>query len=424
MSGPGGDLATAAAPRFVLFDSLRALAALSVFAVHLPWVAALALDNPLRPYLVQLDVGIAVFFLISGFLLYRPFVKARWDAARGPDTRAYTARRFLRIVPAYWVALPFAVLLVGRSGEAATATPVFSAHGVVAYFGFLQVYDSDTLFGGISAAWTLCVEVAFYALLPAWALLLRRVPARSRRELLRSELLALAVLFVAGLGWTAVAAASSPPPANVFFDVTQIRPWLYVLPAFLDHFALGMGLAVLSVALVGRPSLPRPLRVVERAPWLSWAVSAAAFVVLAHLARWLPEEWALRFVLTHALQGVVALGLLLPAVFGDPDRGAVRHLLANRALLWVGLVSYGLYLWHVAVMRELDDLGAADALGRAGFTAAALTLSLLAAAASFYVVERRALRLGRRLSGRRRSQDAEMRLADLVDHERSGAGVP
>jgi peptidoglycan/LPS O-acetylase OafA/YrhL len=149
-----------------------------------------------------------------------------------------------------------------------------------------------------------------------------------------------------------------------------------------------------------------------------------AFGAMGRLGHWFPDSWAAHFVFNHVLQGIVALGLLLPAVFGDDRGGAVRRILANRVLLWVGVVSYGLYLWHVAVMRKLTDLGLLDSLGRGGFTALALALSLLAAAASFYVVERPALRLGRRLSGRRRSQDADMRLADLSRDERSDAAVP
>src|SRR5919202_3435807 len=96
----------ARADRFPLFDSLRAIAALSVFAAH----AYLVLEgfgaaNPLRDVLVRLDVGVTIFFVISGFLLYRPFVRARLRSEDAPAARAYGWRRLLRIGPAYWVAL-------------------------------------------------------------------------------------------------------------------------------------------------------------------------------------------------------------------------------------------------------------------------------------------------------------------------------
>jgi peptidoglycan/LPS O-acetylase OafA/YrhL len=411
-------------PRFPLFDSLRAIAALSVFVFHLPLVARMSIDNPVRPYLLVLNVGIAVFFLISGFLLYRPFAQARYVEDRSPATVPYAARRALRIVPAYWVALVFVVLLVGKSGESVSADPIFTPEGIVRYFGFLQVYDPDTLFGGVSAAWTLCVEVTFYAMLPLWALAMRRIPCRSRRDFLRSELLGLAGLSVIGLTWTAVAAPdTATEAAAAFVSVNQIQPWLYVLPAYLAHFALGMALAVASVARADWPRQPRAVELIDRKPWLPWIVAAIAFALIANIDK-LVESWTLRFLGTHVLQAVFAFGLLLPAVFGDPSRGWVRKLLANRVLLWIGLVSYGLYLWHVIVNVKLTDWGALDSLPAAGFVAAALCLTLLAAAASFYLVERRALRFGRRVSHRRRSQDADLRMRDLSRHERPEPGVP
>ena len=409
-------------PRYPLFDSLRAIAALSVFAVHLPWVYRLAADNPVKPYLVQLNVGVAVFFLISGFLLYRPFARARYAGDRSPATLPYAERRGLRIFPAYWVALAGVVVLVGKSGEAATATPVFSVHGALAYFPLTQAYDSDTLLGGISAAWTLSVELSFYVLLPLWAMLLRRVPCSSPREFLRSELVALGALFVIGLAWTSLAAGQKVPLAALV-DVTLIKPWLYVLPGYLDQFALGMALAVLSIVVADRLERPRAVQLVDRASWLPWLVAALVFIVLGNVISWVSgPRW--QIIAIHELQGLFALALLLPAVFGDPDRGVVRRLLGNRVLLWIGLVSYGVYLWHVAIMRKLADLGALGALGTVPFTAIALGLTLIVAAASFYGIERHALRLGRRLSHRRGSQDADMRMRDLPSHERPEPGVP
>ncbi len=422
--GPTGSAGSTSNPRYPLFDSLRAIAALSVFVFHLPQVFRMSVDNPARPYLLELNVGVAVFFLVSGFLLYRPFASARYLGNAAPATLPYAERRALRIFPAYWVALVGVVILLGSSGEAVTATPVFSAHGIVAYFPLLQVYDSNTLLGGVSAAWTLCVELSFYAMLPLWAMLLGRIPARSAPSFVRSELLALAGLFLVGATWTVVASLNTRVSAGVFLDVTQITPWLYVLPAYLDQFALGMALAVCSVAAADRPVQPKAIRVVDRAPWVPWLIAGLAFFLLGHVARWAPDSFAGRYIATHELQALFAFALLLPAIFGDPDQGLVRRVLANRVLLWVGLVSYGVYLWHAVIMAKLTDLGALDSLSSFWYGTIALSLTLLLAAASFYGVERYALRLSRRLSHRRRSQDADNRMRDLPSHERPEPGVP
>lgn len=366
-------------------------------------------------------MGVAVFFLISGFLLYRPFARARYERRGVPALGAYAARRALRIFPAYWVALLGAVVLIE---QAPLTTDVLSAQGIYAYFGLLQVYDADTLVGGISAAWTLSVELSFYLLLPLWALLMQQVPCRSRNEFVRSEMLGLGGLFVVGVIWTAIAAGDTGPNPNAVIDVTLLNPWLYVLPGFLEQFALGMGLAVVSVALADRSHQPGAIRLIERASWLPWLLASLAFLGLGQVKEWFQGSYAAEEVMRHSLQALVAFGLLLPAIFGDPDRGLVRRLLANRALLWIGLVSYGVYLWHVTVMTEMNDFGALDGLSPVWYVVLALALTLLAAAASFYAVERPALRLGRRLSKRRTSQDADARMHDLRQHERPEPGLP
>jgi peptidoglycan/LPS O-acetylase OafA/YrhL len=102
----------------------------------------------------------------------------------------------------------------------------------------------------------------------------------------------------------------------------------------------------------------------------------------------------------------------------------VRRVLANRVLLWIGLVSYALFLWHAPIIAKLADLGALDAFSAGGFIAAAFGVSLLVAAGSFYAVERPAMRLGRRLSRRAGSQDADVRMRDLARHERAEPGAP
>jgi peptidoglycan/LPS O-acetylase OafA/YrhL len=405
-------------PRFPLFDSLRGIAALCVFSEHLPYAIRMGPDNPFKPYLLQLNAGVSIFFLASGFLIYRPFARARLRGAAAPALIPYAIRRVLRVVPPYWLALPFVALLVGPAGEAANAAHVFSVRGILSYFGFVQVYDHRTLLGGISAAWSLCVEASFYAMLPLWAWLLRRVSNRSHRAFVRSELLALVPLVLIGVLWTGIAASNIHIDRSVFLDPTRIPPWLYVLPSYIDHFAIGMALAVLSVVVAEARVVPRAVRVIDRAPWLPWLMAATAYFCIGNIGVWTGGNYGARTLGTHVLQGIFALGMLLPAVFGNPDRGLVRKVLSNRVLSWVGIVSYGFYLWHTIVLFKLGGWGARESFSPVAFIGVALTASLLCAAGSFYGLERYAQRLGRRLSHRRRSQDADMRVRDLVHHER------
>jgi peptidoglycan/LPS O-acetylase OafA/YrhL len=247
------------------------------------------------------------------------------------------------------------------------------------------------------------VEVSFYALLPLWALAMRRLPRRSPRQLALTEVVPLVLIFAAAVVWNLTHTEVSR--GEVVFS-----PGIATLPAFLDHFALGMGLAVASVGLAGSDRQPGAVRIVHRRSWLPWLVAAGAYVALCNVDR---SGGVAGAVVRHELRGIVALGVLLPAVFGSTEGGAVRRLLADRRLQWVGLVSYSLYLWHPAITRKMASWDAP--LGWSGFAVGAIVVCLAVAAASFYLVERPALRIGRRLAGRRGYQEPERPAAGGVD---------
>jgi peptidoglycan/LPS O-acetylase OafA/YrhL len=381
--------------RFPLFDSLRAIAAVSVLAGHAAFTSQFdQSDNFLAPYTARLDVGVAIFFLISGFLLYRPFVAARMREQPGPRVAAYAWRRFLRIVPAYWLALTVIALWL--------ALPlVFTAKGFLYFYGFAQIYDVKYVLGGIPQAWTLCVEVTFYAFLPLYALLMRSLPARTTRARYLTEIGGLVAMVAVAVAWQAwkVSLASDPNHANAVQGLT----WL---PTFLDHFALGMGLAVASVALAERHEAPRWLRSFDPFPALGWGLALVAFWVvstqigLSGKGGLEEHTTASQYFARHYLFGLVALGVLLPAVFGQQSRGLVRKLLARRELLYLGLVSYGIYLWHLVFFVQFDHWG----LTRTGFGPVpgvliwfllGLACTTAVASLSYWLMERPLLRLKR-----------------------------
>lgn len=360
--------------RFPLVDALRGIAALSVLAYHGAFVLGALDENGLGPWLAELNVGVVLFFAISGFLLYRPFAVARLTGARPPALRRYALRRVLRIVPAYWVALTLIAIATARDD---VGTP----EGLITYYGFLQGYRPQTVVGGIGQAWTLGVELAFYALLPVLALLVSRLRTPSRP--VRGEVVLLGGLLALSVAYKLVLLEVVAPGDD------RLLVGLIALPAQLDHFVLGMGLAVASATGPGTDRGSRAARILARAPAVAWAAAGAAFVALG--AGWHVGEETGRVLTEHALRGCVALGLLLPAVIAPDGGGAVQWLLARRWLAWVGVVSYGVYLWHLDILRELETTGLADWAVLAGGAA----LSLLAGAMSWYGLERRMVALGR-----------------------------
>jgi peptidoglycan/LPS O-acetylase OafA/YrhL len=368
------------ADRFPLMDSMRAIAALSVLAGHAALFAGLWTSGSfLSPYVAQLNAGVSVFFLISAFLLYRPFVVARVNGDGLPSTGAYAWRRFLRIVPAYWVALTGIALWLGMD---AVVKPVW--HAFVLY-GFGQIYSLETHDLGIYQAWTLCVEIAFYAVLPLWGLAMRRCRPRT-------ELAALAALVLLSTAWklAAIDRHGALTPEGVL--------WLQPLPGFLDQFAVGMALALASVH--GLPA--RAARATQRAwPW--WLAAAIAFVLVAKVVG-VHELSAGGYMLRHWLVTIFAATLLVPAMFAWEQGGAIRRLLAWRPLLYVGLVSYGVYLWHYAVVQQasrsgwiLDRLGSGAGARFAVLLAVGISGAIAIATVSYYAVERPFLKLKRRV---------------------------
>jgi peptidoglycan/LPS O-acetylase OafA/YrhL len=386
------------AERFPYIDSLRAFAALSIVATH---AALHAGGSWILPVAARLESGVAIFFLISGFLLYRPFARARLTEQKPPRAAAYAWRRGLRIVPAYWVALTLITIAIGTPGTFSGDAPL--------YYGIAQTWTQHTIGGGLAQGWTLAIEVTFYAFVPLWALGMRRL-ARNRDgqrpldQRVRTELIALATLFAFSIAWKLGFLAAGDAHR------VSITPALESLPGYLDQFALGMTVAVLSIWVEESPQAARPLRrtrtLLARAPWLPWALAAGAFAVAAWgiglSGRLLEPFTPAQYLARHLLYTAIGLGVLIPAVVGA--NGLVGWILSRRTLMWLGLISYSIYLYSAAVLTQLERWGAGPAANGdrpfVKWAALAMLATIPVAAASYYLVERPALKLKRLVPAR------------------------
>jgi peptidoglycan/LPS O-acetylase OafA/YrhL len=361
--------------RFSLMDSVRALAALSVLVHHaLPIAGVYRPGTLLGPYSARLDSGVAIFFVVSGCLLYRPFVVAMAQGERLPGLTAYAWRRALRIFPAYWVVLSVAlVTTVSLTGLAVV--------DALPQFVLTQNYFDHK--AALPQAWTLCVEVSFYAFVPAFAALL----ARRSCPWLRAQIVALGSLCVVSLVWNVWVLRSDAPLRG---------DWL---PAYLDQFALGMGLAVLSVWLTRTGSHARLRATLTRWSGVGWLLAAAAYLAStriglpAHLtAAWYVPVTDGRALCQHALYSVIGLGVTLPAVLGSA--GLVHRVLAWRPLLALGKISYSIYLWHFLVLHEILPKPPSFVHPYLWYTVGGAAITVILAALSYRFVEAPASRLG------------------------------
>jgi peptidoglycan/LPS O-acetylase OafA/YrhL len=329
--------------RFPLLDSVRGIAAVAVVAAHASFFMALGGSDSLSH--LRFDFSVRVFFMISAFLLYRPWVRARLAGWEPPSAVAFGWRRFLRVVPPYWVALTVIAIWIGLSY-------VFSGHGIWTYYGVVQVYQPGWAVGGLPQAWSLCVEIGFYVSLPLWGGLMRRIAARSNAQRVRQELLGCLALLLLSLAYKIAITATGA------IEGSDGVPFQLNTLTFLDDFAIGMALGVLSAWYEGRRDLPRALRLHDRYPSISWGVALVLLGVtslgVGLFGRVGANISGPEYVARHYLLAVIGVGMLLPALFGDPERGFVRRVLANRVLAYLGVISYGIYLWHFAVLIQLD----------------------------------------------------------------------
>jgi peptidoglycan/LPS O-acetylase OafA/YrhL len=264
-------------------DGLRVFACLLVVAFHLNTVSGVSF-GPLDPIIRGGDSGVYLFFALSGYLLYKPFL-------RGPvELAGYGLKRAGRIVPGYFVALAGLMVLTGSRLPVEHPLP---------YLTMSASYDIP-LRGFLGNAWTLSAEVLFYLTLPLIARL-----AKGREP-----------LALGGLGIVSIVAATGHR-----LTLSDANLWLIgTYPLVFYAFVPGMLLAVLEA---------RQSRNFARlAGWPYLAVGVVYLVVGA---------------LTSTFPVALATGIGTALIMG----WLLHHRLPGaRPLGFVGGASYALYLWH------------------------------------------------------------------------------
>jgi peptidoglycan/LPS O-acetylase OafA/YrhL len=399
-AGPPSDAPRRAAP-IPGVEGVRAIAAVSVLVFHCwrygadgPSRADLGLVN--RFVLPHLPLGVTLFFSLSGFLLYQPFVAAALSGSPFPRVGTYFRNRALRILPAYWVilvavgvVLPAALVRwrdhrLGRLVE----DPWLAVRNAT----LTQGYSPGGLLTGIAPAWSLAVEVVFYLALPLLGLL-ALVAARRAATLTRRLLAGLApagLLLVVGLSGRAVARFLIPAEGMApgwdgdWHSVIVNSFW-----AKADLFSFGMALAVLYVGVrQGLVRLPDrwPLRAVAGA-------AAIAVPTLLVVDRGLIDKSMVAYQLPTSLACTLLLAVVvLPNQAERPS--SLLGVLTSRPLVAVGVASYSLFLWHEPLQRLLHERGL-TLDGNAGFVVNLAVLGVLSgllSALTYRHVERPALR--------------------------------
>ena len=300
-------------------EGMRACAAMGVVVTHVAFQTGHSSGAAGRLF-GRFDLAVAVFFALSGFLLWRGHAAAARGLGPRPRTGHYLRSRAVRIMPAYVVAV---VVILTLLPDADHASPTVW----LANLTLTQIYVPLTLTGGLTQMWSLSVEVSFYLALPVLALLARRLPVGARVP---------AIAALAGLswawGWVPLHGASGINPLN----------WP---PAFFSWFAAGMLLAEWAHSGIGVPHrLARQRVVMAVVAVLAYLVAASPLAGPEGLA----PGTATQFAVKTAAGALVAFALVAPLVLDRVD--TPHRVLGCTAMVTLGRWSYGLFVWHLAAL--------------------------------------------------------------------------
>lgn len=381
--------------RFPVLDTWRAIGALAVLTTHTTFQTGTYLGHGLwGTLLARLDVGVAIFFVLSGFLLSRPWIALAALGHSAPSSREYFVKRLCRVYPVYLVAVLLALFFLDENNGADPLTWI--ANLLVA-----DTYVHDQLPHGLTHMWSLTVEVAFYLILP----LLMKMALGTRRLSLhrgRIHMVLIAMIATAVLWHTVLVELLDPRSSGA--------PGLW-LPGYLTWFAAGIWLALLHVD-VQQGRARRRVEWVARLgtmPGTCWVMVVGLLLVAATpiagpvmFVAGTPTQSLVKNVLYALIGGLIVLS----GAFADSSRGFGR-VLASRLLRHLGHISYSVFCIHLVVLALIFQSTRYEVFTGSGLPVWALTLvvTLISSEILYRLVERPFMRLPARWGLRDRSRD-------------------
>ena len=364
---------------FPTLNAVRGIGAVMVVATHAAFNTGQILHGWTGGVWARLDFGVTLFFILSGFLLARPFLLAAARGDRGPSVRHYLWKRALRVLPLYWLMVVVALTL--DPANAGAGWGVWARE-----LTLTQLYSPTLLPVGLTQMWSLCTEVAFYGLLPVLCLVLVRTRRRPGLHLPTVWWRA-GVLAGLGVAWQAWFARVPGSEGH----------YLQWLPGYLPWFLVGVCFAAVSASLAAAPRD----HVLERMGHDlvgCWILATALFAIACTPVAG-PRVLTMPLAWQEGAKIVLYAGAgafyLLPLLFGPVRDGQVRRHLAGPFFTWLGDISYGIFAIHLFVMGALFRiLGIASFTGHFGtILVTDLVATCALATLSYKLFERPILRL-------------------------------
>ncbi len=318
-------------------DGLRGLACIMVFLYHLRWAAQPSTSEPLvlkaeslnlEFLLRKFDIGVSIFFILSGLLLSLPFWRAILEKQPAPKLSRYLWQRACRIVPAYYAVLVAVYLLQGGTYT------FYGALDFLLHATFLHNFSDATYHSLHPDLWTIGIEFQFYLLLP---LIMVAAGFLVRKCGTAIGLFALiATCWLVDLAASATLHAAEPFIPDRFLSATGSVIHGTVL-SYLKHFAFG----IVAAFAVLRGSFSRTT---ADALCLAAIAGTAAIITFGTEGCW-HRTTALGWPLSPMILAILAASLARSE--------ACARVFSMKWIATTGTISYGIYLWHDLILRAV-----------------------------------------------------------------------
>ena len=331
VAAQGGLESVSRAERVASLTGIRAVAAILVVATHAAYTTGKYTHGYVGLVYSRMEIGVPIFFVLSGFLLFSPWVKGVATDRPPPSVARFAWHRVRRIMPAYAVTVLAAYLIY--EFRTVRPNPGHTWIGLVRNLTLTQIYTHHYLYSylhqGLTQMWSLAVEVAFYLVLPLMAYLVLVVLCR-RQWRPRLLLAGLAMLGALTPAWLVLVHVTDWLPDGA-------RLWL---PTYLVWFVGGMMLAVLqAMGVRWYAAACLPLAVVCYFI-VSTPIAGAPTTSPAKLWEALAKA-VFYVVIATVVVGPLALG----------NHGWYSRVLATRPMVFLGEISYEIFLIHLIVME-------------------------------------------------------------------------
>lgn len=331
--------------------------------------------------------SLPIMLALSGVLIFRPFALSVLTKTPTPNLVAYTWRRLLRIFPGYWLLALVIMLTLDRNF-------VSGFWYVLRVVTMQHVYNAGAVPFGMEQTWSMATDTAFYFLVPLVAWLCARMTRNVVDTATKAKLMLIPMVAIIAFGYG----------FDAWAHQAKFGPWAIQgnwPPVWFSYFVIGMILATLSaVAEVSPGRFVGWYRLAASKPLLCWGLAAG--ITLAYCFSPMGDQGTVNYptvgmeLFNTPIDLLIVALIMAPLTVPHSRSRFIKAVLTWKPLVFIAKVSYGLYLWHIAVICWF--LG--GLIGQHNLILAEVTvmgISLVLATISFYLLERPAQKLRIRL---------------------------